>query len=48
MMGKIGKLFVALCLAAVMLLPLDIASAGHLEDTLARSARRGIISPCRI
>ena len=39
-MGKIGKLFVALCLAAVMLLPLDIASAGHLEDTLARGTIR--------
>lgn len=39
-MMKMMKLLVALCLATVMLLPLSIASAGHLEDTLARGTIR--------
>lgn len=39
-MRKIEKLLAALCLAAVMLLPLVTASAGHLEDTLARGTIR--------
>ena len=39
-MGKTSKWFITLCLAAVMLLPLDTASAGHLEDTLARGTIR--------
>ena len=39
-MRKTGKWFMTLCLAAVMLLPLGIASAGHLEDTLARGTIR--------
>ena len=39
-MGKIGKYFMILCMAAVMLLPVGIASAGHLEDILARGTIR--------
>ena len=39
-MRKMGKWFAALCLAAVMLLPLCTTSAGHLEDTLARGTIR--------
>ena len=39
-MRKIERFLATLCLAAVMLLPVGIASAGHLEDILARGTIR--------
>ena len=39
-MRKIERFLATLCMAAVMLLPVGIASAGHLEDILARGTIR--------